>query len=82
MSASGNQVDLPQLPQVAHMPRLQALQNTGFSSDSNPATPQASRGTTPCHTDDELEELPDVVAVHKKRLVKRQNSKDGKVNSV
>ncbi|XP_078371042.1 uncharacterized protein LOC144654699 isoform X2 [Oculina patagonica] len=53
---------------VTEHPRIQALQNTGYA----PSTPSA----TPQQTDDEVEELPDVISVRNKRLLKRQSSRD------
>lgn len=41
---------------------LPQLQNPGFAS-----TPQGSHTGTPCQTDDELDELPDVESVDPKR---------------
>lgn len=64
-----------QVQEVGHMPRVQALQNAGFAPSSNSSTPQASPGGTPYHTDDEVEDLPDV-KVRSKRLWKRQNSNE------
>lgn len=49
------------------MSRLPWLQNEGFTSSAQ---------GTPCHTDDELDDLPDVVQ-RTKRLVKRQHSREG-----
>lgn len=50
------------------MSRLQPwLQNEGFASSAQ---------GTPCHTDDELDDLPDVIQ-RTKRLVKRQHSREG-----
>jgi len=69
----GEQVHVPQ--PVAYSPRVQALQNEGFLSTSNPTTPQVSPKGTPCHTDDEIEDLPDFT-VRTKRFWKRQNSKE------
>jgi len=54
---------------------VQASENEGFLSTSNPTTPQVSPKGTPHHTDDEIEDLPDVT-VRTKRLWKRQNSKE------
>jgi len=72
----GGQVRVPQA--VAHSPIVQALQNEGFLSTSNPTTPQVSPKGTPCHTDDEIEDLPDVT-VRTKHLWKRQNSKETRI---
>lgn len=57
----------PQDQEVSPMSRLPWLQNEGFTSSAQ---------GTPCHTDDELDDLPDVVQ-RTKRLVKRQHSREG-----
>lgn len=56
----------PQDQEVSPMSRLPWLQNEGFTSSAQ---------GTPCHTDDELDDLPDVVQ-RTKRLVKRQHSRE------
>ena len=55
---------------------MQALQ-TNLSYE---VTPEASPSVTPQQTDDEVDELPDVNVARKKRLLKRQSSKETENN--
>ncbi|KAL9971607.1 hypothetical protein ACROYT_G017791 [Oculina patagonica] len=61
---------------ISEHPRVQALQNTGYAPSTPSATPEVSPSATPQQTDDEVEELPDVISVRNKRLLKRQSSRD------
>lgn len=70
-----NVSQVPQSVAYCAEPRVQALQNTGYA-----ATPEVSPSATPQQTDDEVDELPDVIAVHNKRLLKRQRSKETQNN--
>lgn len=74
------QEQAPQTPVALVPPRIQALQNSGFtpSSHSLSGTPEVSPTETPCDTEDELEvpPLPDVKARNPKTFLRRQNSKE------
>lgn len=61
------EASLPQDQEVPFTFRLQALRNEGFA-----ASPQG----TPCHTDDEVDDLPDD-SQRGKGPVKRQHSREG-----
>ena len=81
-SNTGNATQLPQTVVYKKCAdrRVQSLQNKGYAAASPSATPEVSPSGTPQQTDDELDELPDVVAVRSKRLLKRQSSKETQNN--